>query len=671
VRLPPTFARVKALKRQQISRWLPSSFLLVSVAAVVLFASVGSGTASPAATPDCFVGDITNSGPPQITGSTFAGSQLSHTTYGNWFSCAMPITGYQFEWLRDGVAIAGATASTYTTSANDAGHYVRSGVVACNDEGCYSPFVLSNQIGPITCAAPQNIAAPTLSGVGAIGSPETTSTGSWASACSVSAYNYQWLRNGASIGVNASSYTPTNSDWQQTLQSGVQACNAYGCSGYAISSNSLTIRVRLVEASPDFVQFENGEAKMWIGLRCGLRSEAIGDWKPVNRQTGPGYISKMVRTLGNGGGAARTVVEPNDPNLRSAPPPAPPPNGVMAALQGVGVFGTHIADGVSSYGVANANTCNVDRPPNPPALAGVTSTTIVSPAVVSNSDTGSVTVDAYLGDGTANFFRIRYDLRIHPSVVYQWTTVTVLCGNGTCEAGRTFYIKEPKIVVDLNGSQNDYSRVSCWDTSTNWASTGMGQNPGGQYTKWAGNDPTTGTMKCLSGSLNSTRMRALFDYGIPNDINSPVPGSCVAPVGAGDQTCFIAVGRGFVPPGGPASSLTVWENSGSPFTGTSGTFDQWAVKYGNRATLGSDCGSPADNSAANDRRRWEIYGYSPNELSRNERGALFKAWDGGVGPAGQGACYSLYRQIGPANDTWGAFTAYSFGTGWENWTNPS
>lgn len=639
-------------------------FLLVLVGAVIAFGSVGGGTAT--ATTQCFYGDITYYGPPQITGGTTVGSTLSHTSYGTWSSCGIPITNYEFQWWRDTGQIAGAASSTYTTTAADAARTIHSAVRACNAEGCYPDFKPSNNVGPFTCI-PQNTGAPVISGAGAIGSPESTSTGSWSSACGVSSYNYDWLRNGASLGINASSYTPTNADWQQTLQSRVQACNSTGCSGYVTSSNSLTIRVRIVQNSPgNYVEFENNEAQMWIGLRCGLRSETIGDWKPVNRQTGPGYISKMIRTVGNGAGGPRTIVEPNDPNLMGGA------HNAMALLQGLGVFGTHIAYGVNNYGVANANTCNADKPPLPPALAGVTSTTVVAAPAVSNGDTGSVTVEATVGDGTADFYKVRYDLRIHPSVVYQWTTVTILCNNGTCEAGRTYYFKEPKIVVDLNGSQDDYTRVSCWDTSTDWSSTGMGQNPGGQYTKWAQNDPVTGTMKCLSGSLNSTRMRALFDYGVPNDVNSPVPSSCVSPASTTDQTCFIAVGRGFVPPGGPGSSLTAWENGGTSFSGTSGTFDQWAVKYSTRATLGSDCGTPADNTpGTNDRRRWEIYGYQPNELGYNERGALFKAWDGGTGPGGTGACYSLYRQIGPANDTWGAFTAYSFGPGWENWTNPS
>jgi hypothetical protein len=669
--LPTSFSRLLHATKSAV-------VMLVLLSALLVLLSPGAGRAG-GPPPPCNIGVITNSGPPQITGSTTVGSILTHTTYGNWSSCGEPINGYMIEWLQDANVISGESSPSYTTRTADIGHYVRSGVQACNADGCYGTYVLSNQIGPISCPAPTNTGAPTISGVGAIGSPETTSTGSWSSACAVSSYNYEWLRDGVSIGVNSSSYTPTNADWQQTLESAVQACNAYACSGFVGSSNTLTIQVRIDEnSSGNYVVFENNQAQMWIGLRCGLRSEAIGDWKPVNMQTGPGYISKLIRTVGNGGGGPKVLEEPNDPNLKGGA------HNLIPLLQGIGVFGTHLGFG-TNYGIANGDYCTSDMPPNPPAYAGVSSTTVVASPTVTNGDTGSVTVDAYLGDGTSNLLKVRYDIRVHPSVVNQWTTVTILCGNGVCTPGRTYFVKEPKIVVDLNGSQNDYTRVSCWDTSASWMSAAMGENLPStptQYTKWAFSDPAppplgSGTMKCLSGSPASTRMRLLFDYGTPNDgINTPEPSGCTAPVFSTDQTCFIAVGRSFTPPGGPGTTLDVWENGGSSFAGTSGSFDQWAATYptySGRSHLGTtnDCGNPADNSnstSGNDRRRWEVYGYSPNELGRNERGGILKAWDGGTGP---GNCFSLFGQLGPANSTWGAFTAYSFGPGWGNWTNPN
>lgn len=85
----------------------------------------------------------------------------------------------------------------------------------------------------------------------------------------------------------------------------------------------------------------------------------------------------------------------------------------------------------------------------------------------------------------------------------------------------------------------------------------------------------------------------------------------------------------------------------------------------------SSGGTPSTNSnslAGSDNRRWELYGYQPNELNRNERGVVFKAWEGGVGPD---FCRHLFAILGPLNDQWGAFNAYSFGPGWENMTNPS
>jgi hypothetical protein len=433
-----------------------------------------------------------------------------------------------------------------------------------------------------------------------------------------------------------------------------------------------------LDEDENYVAFQNLDATYYIALRCANSGQALDGVKALGEHVGPGYISRVVRRVG----VARTVAEPYDAN-----------NGL---LQGVGVFGTHLAlvhdtqrldSNYYEEGVANANYCwsQPGRPGNLPPLAGVKSwDPVVQPAVINEAGTltGVLAVEVVIGNDVADILRIRYDLRVKPTVVYQWTTVTVLCDNGLCSPdGRRYYVKEPKIVVTLNPSEaQEYSRVSCWDTSTTkWGSSAL-------VAKFVGNNPQPGgqTGRCVGGASSGlTRGRALFDYGTStNNPSAPVPANCTTPPSTSDRTCFVVTGRGFTP-GTPLAQtpLRNWENGGyPPFSGSKGSFDQWAVKSGSSGWLrlvgdGDGCsyhsrGSPAANANnldGQDSRRWEIYGRSPNPQNRNERGVIFKAWEGGTGP---NYCYQQFARLGPAGDAWGAFNAYSFGPGWEHGTYP-
>jgi hypothetical protein len=294
------------------------------------FGSLGTGASAqvpvdPGTQPDCPVGVITNTRPPAIGPSPVtAGSALSVTDNGGWTSCGESITGYNYAWARsDGATLASGNAGVvpnYTTTTRDLGSSIQVQMAACNLDGCYMPMVGSNW-SSVTCptTAPQNTAAPTISGQGAIGSAESTSNGSWSSCVSITSYRYQWLSDGGSIsGATSLSYTPTSSDWLHTLRSSVSACNQYGCSGYVQSSNSLTIDVRIDDYSPNnYVECENRQAQIWIGLRCAQANQTYGTWKTDTGTTaGPGYVSRLVRTIGNGIGGPATIAQPNNPNLR-------------------------------------------------------------------------------------------------------------------------------------------------------------------------------------------------------------------------------------------------------------------------------------------------------------------------------------------------------------------
>jgi hypothetical protein len=89
-----------------------------------------------------------NSVAPAVTGSGTTASPLS-VTNGTWSNTP---TGYTYQWLRNGVAISGATASTYTYVLADSGTNITAQVTASNAVGAGSPAT-SNTIAAGTIAA--------------------------------------------------------------------------------------------------------------------------------------------------------------------------------------------------------------------------------------------------------------------------------------------------------------------------------------------------------------------------------------------------------------------------------------------------------------------------------------------------------------------------------------
>lgn len=175
-----------------------------------------------------------NIGAPTIAGNFVQGSQLT-TTIGSWSGSP---TSYAYQWLRCNasgnscIAIAQATASSYTLTGSDVGHTLRSQVIATNTGG--STKAQSAATAVITPPPPPaNTTSPTVTGVAIQGYVLTTGTGSWAG--SPTTFAYQWLRcdtNGNSCvtiaNASTSSYTLTSADDGHTVRSQVTATNQYG-----------------------------------------------------------------------------------------------------------------------------------------------------------------------------------------------------------------------------------------------------------------------------------------------------------------------------------------------------------------------------------------------------------------------------------------------------------
>ncbi|WP_426365381.1 hypothetical protein [Streptomyces sp. E-08] len=141
---------------------------------------------------------------PAVSGTAVIGGKVTAQA-GTWSPAP---ESYAYQWRADGVAIAGATASTYTipstlqgkqlsvaVTARKAGHPVVTAV---------SPAVVVKGI------APKPTKVPYISGTARVGSKVTVVAGTWSPA--PTSYTYQWRANGVAIsGATSSSYVPAAS----------------------------------------------------------------------------------------------------------------------------------------------------------------------------------------------------------------------------------------------------------------------------------------------------------------------------------------------------------------------------------------------------------------------------------------------------------------------------
>jgi trimeric autotransporter adhesin len=144
---------------------------------------------------------------------------------GTWAG-AQPLS-FQYQWLRDGVAIPGATSNTYYFTGADWGHRLNVEVTATNGNGQVSAtsFPYYRVLHP---SAPINIEPPQISGGPTVGGTLTASPGSWAGTEPLT-YSYQWLRDGVAIpGATGATYVISSADAGHELAMWVTVTNSVG-----------------------------------------------------------------------------------------------------------------------------------------------------------------------------------------------------------------------------------------------------------------------------------------------------------------------------------------------------------------------------------------------------------------------------------------------------------
>jgi hypothetical protein len=164
---------------------------------------------------------------PKITGVVKVGSMLTATA-GTWGPS--PVT-LKYQWKAGGVAIAGATASTYKPVAANLGKALT--VTVTGSKAGYTTTSKTSLATAAVAAGTLTAPAPTITGVVRVGSTLTVSAGTWGP--SPVTLKYQWKAAGVAIaGATASTYTPVAANLGKALTVTVTGSKA----GYTTASKT-------------------------------------------------------------------------------------------------------------------------------------------------------------------------------------------------------------------------------------------------------------------------------------------------------------------------------------------------------------------------------------------------------------------------------------------------
>ena len=144
-------------------------------------------------------------GVPTVSGTAQVGQALTAAS-GTWVPSD---ASFAYQWLADGTAVSGQTATTLTVTAALLGKKI-SVKVTGSRPGYTSASATSAQTAAVI-AATMTAGVPTVSGTAQVGQALTAASGMWVP--SDASFAYQWLADGTAIsGATAASFTPTASE---------------------------------------------------------------------------------------------------------------------------------------------------------------------------------------------------------------------------------------------------------------------------------------------------------------------------------------------------------------------------------------------------------------------------------------------------------------------------
>jgi hypothetical protein len=186
---------------------------------------------------------------PTISGATAVGQLLTAGTAG-WDPTP---TSFSYVWLRNGIAISGATASTYRLVAADRG-FVISVRVTPVLTGYTSTAKTSEVTSVVATGTFTSTTVPTISGTVAVGQVLTAATTAWTPAATIS---YQWKRGGTAIsGATSAQYTVAAADAGSRL-----TVTATGTAGEVTTVSTTSTETIVVPA----LSFTGGTSAVIVG----------------------------------------------------------------------------------------------------------------------------------------------------------------------------------------------------------------------------------------------------------------------------------------------------------------------------------------------------------------------------------------------------------------------
>jgi Carboxypeptidase regulatory-like domain len=162
------------------------------------------------ATSATVTGGVLTTAAPTISGTAKVGYKLTANP-GTWGPA--PVT-LAYQWFRSGVAITGATASTYTQMSTDLGKTLT--VRVTGSKLGYTTVAKTSTATAAVVVGTLTAPVPTITGTAKVGQKLTANPGTWGPAPVTLAY--QWFRSGVAItGATASTYAQTSTDLGKTL----------------------------------------------------------------------------------------------------------------------------------------------------------------------------------------------------------------------------------------------------------------------------------------------------------------------------------------------------------------------------------------------------------------------------------------------------------------------
>lgn len=155
----------------------------------------GYETLELTATPQTVARGVFATRVPTVSGTLRAGYTLKATA-GTWTPSA---TSYSYRWYRNGVAISGATESTYKLTTTDRGKKIT--VTVTGKRSGYTTATATSVAKAVLNEFTKTV-TPTITGTAKAGSTLTAVRGSWSP---TPVYSYQWYRSGVKI-TGATSY---------------------------------------------------------------------------------------------------------------------------------------------------------------------------------------------------------------------------------------------------------------------------------------------------------------------------------------------------------------------------------------------------------------------------------------------------------------------------------